>query len=408
MDRRKQSLAFGLMWLSYATYYLGRRGFAVVKKPIEQAFGVSEAALGRIDTAYLTAYSIGQFVSGRFGDRVGARRLVGYGMLLSALACAAFGSMSGVIAFGLLFTLNGFAQATGWPGTTRGMADWTTPETRGSAMGLFSTSYQVGGFVAVWFAGLLASRFGWRSAFFGPALAMIAVALVVLTFFPVARGASSHAPDAAPPEEVERERRAAQLAVVKNPMIWFFSASYFFVKLIRYALLFWLPYYLSTTLGYSTLEAAGISTAFDAGGFAGVIAIGPLTDRSKRFGRVGMAALWLVGLAFACGAYMQWGASGKIVNIALLALIGAMLFGPDSILCGAAPMDAGGPRAASMATGFVNGVGSIGPILQGLLVPPFALHFGWQALFPAFVVLSLCAAAALVPALRRSRAVSSR
>jgi len=62
-------------------------------------------------------------------------------------------------------------------------------------------------------------------------------------------------------------------------------------------------------------------------------------------------------------------------------------------------MDAGGPRAASMATGFVNGIGSIGPILQGLLVPPLAKHYGWQALFPTLVVLAVCAALVLLPTL---------
>ena len=405
MNRRKQSLAFALMWLSYATYYLGRRGFSVVKKPLHDSLGVSEVALGRIDTVYLTGYSLGQFVSGFIGDRVGARRLVGFGMLVSAAACVAFGSAGGAVAFGVAFAVNGLSQATGWPGTTRGMADWTTLQTRGSAMAIFSTCYQVGGFVAVWLAGFLAKAYGWRAAFYGPAVVMVAVALAVLVLFPAAPAAISATvtPGDAPFDEENhrRERRTAQRAVLRNPLIWSFASSYFFVKIIRYVLLFWLPYYLSTTLGYSTLEAAGISTAFDAGGFVGVIVIGLLSDRTKRLGRAGLACLWLFGLALACGAYLLWGASSKLVNVALLALIGAMLFGPDSILCGAAAMDAGGPRAAAMATGFVNGIGSIGPILQGLLVPPLAKHYGWQALFPVLVVLALCAALVLVPTLVR-------
>jgi sugar phosphate permease len=415
MEKRKQLLAFVLMWLSYATYYLGRRGFGVVKKTLHDSLGVSEAALGRIDTVYLTAYSIGQFASGFVGDRLGARRLVGFGMLLSAAACVAFGSVSGALAFGLAFAVNGLAQATGWPGTTRGMADWTTPATRGSAMAVFSTCYQVGGFAAVWLAGFLATAYGWRSAFYGPAVIIAAVAIAVLLFFPPApavtappvaiAGDPTGAREASTFDEAtaRRERREARRSVVKNPMIWMFAASYFFVKIIRYVLLFWLPYYLSTTLGYSTLEAAGISTAFDAGGFVGVVVIGLLSDRTKRLGRAGLACVWLFGLALACFAYLQWGATSKLANIALLALIGAMLFGPDSILCGAAAMDAGGPRAAAMATGFVNGIGSIGPILQGLLVPPLAKHYGWQALFPALVALALCAALVLVPTLRRPR-----
>jgi OPA family glycerol-3-phosphate transporter-like MFS transporter len=406
MDRRKQLTAFGLSWLAYATYYLGRRGFGVVKKSLHDQLGVSEVALGRIDTAYLTAYSIGQFLSGILGDQIGARRLIGYGMLLSAAMCAAFGALDSALAFGMVFAVNGLAQATGWPGTTRAMADWTTVETRGGVMAFFSTCYQVGGFAAVWFAGALASAYGWRAAFNGPAVVIAIVAVAILLFLPDAPppnpepSKSNVAGAGAPATNVTR--REAQRAVVRNPTIWLFATSYFFIKIIRYVLLFWLPYYLSTTLGYSTLEAAGISTAFDAGGPVGVVTIGLLSDR-VRLGRAGLAALWLVGLVLACSAYVLWGASGKLTNVVLLALIGATLFGPDSILCGAAAMDAGGPRAASMATGFVNGIGSIGPILQGLLVPPLAKHYGWQALFPTLVALALCAALVLVPAVVRSR-----
>jgi sugar phosphate permease len=53
-----------------------------------------------------------------------------------------------------------------------------------------------------------------------------------------------------------------------------------------------------------------------------------------------------------------------------------------------------------MATGFVNGVGSLGGILEGLLVPPLVAAFGWGALFPLLVLLALFAALALVPTLR--------
>jgi sugar phosphate permease len=417
MDRRKQLLAFGLTWLAYATYYLGRRGFSVVKKTLEKTLGVSDTALGRIDTAYLSAYSLGQFVSGFLGDRVGARRLIGFGMLLSAAACVAFGSFSTAIGFGVAFAVNGLAQATGWPGTTRAMADWTTPQNRGTIMGRWSTNYQVGGFVAVWLAGSLATSFGWRYAFFVPAALVALVGLANLAFLPsppepsAALGAStsSTSMDPAPVDRatIERERREAQLAVVKNPTLWLYASSYFFIKLIRYALLFWLPYYLETVLGYSTLVSARVATAFDAGGFVGVIAIGYLSDRYPRLGRAGISFAWLIGLALACVAYSLWGGSSQLVNVLLLGLIGVMLFGPDSILCGAAAQDAGGPRAASMATGFVNGVGSVGPILQGLLVPPFAHAYGYSALFKAFIGLALCAAVVLVPALRRRADPSS-
>src|SRR5258708_24185194 len=93
--------------------------------------------------SYLAAYAIGQFVSGLIGDRVGARRLVSFGMLAAAVTCAAFGAGTTAAALFVAFTLNGFAQSTGWPGTTKGMAEWTPPETRGAVMGFWCTCYQV-------------------------------------------------------------------------------------------------------------------------------------------------------------------------------------------------------------------------------------------------------------------------
>jgi sugar phosphate permease len=396
-DRRRVALA--VSWLAYATSYLGRKGFGAVKKPLQADLGLTTADLGLIDTAFLAAYALGQFGSGVLADRVGSRRLVGFGLLGSSAACLACGSSGTAMALAAWFALNGLFQSTGWPGTTRIVAEWTPPERRGRVMSLWSTCYQVGGLVATPLAVELATDGTWRTAFRGPALALAAVGLLSLGLL------RSPAVSAGPKPSPEAPRRtfADQLFVFKSPVLWLYGTSYFFIKLIRYALLFWLPYYLAEVFGHSTAEAGFLSVAFDAGGIAGVLAIGRPSDRS-RFTRAGLSALWLVGLAVALAAYAAFGRLGAVPNAALLALVGALLFGPDSLLSGAAAQDAGGPHAAASAVGFVNGLGSLGALLQGLVVPAVASRFGWQALFPTFVGLSLLSALVLVPAVRRARA----
>jgi sugar phosphate permease len=155
--------AWTVTWFAYATYYMGRKSFSVSKKTLRLELGLSEADLGLIDTLYLAAYSLGQFGSGWLGDRIGARRLLAIGLLGSALACAAFGLSSGALAFGAMYFLNGLFQATGWPGTTRAMAEWTTVGNRGTVMAFWCTCYQVGGIAANWVAGMLLVRYGWRA-----------------------------------------------------------------------------------------------------------------------------------------------------------------------------------------------------------------------------------------------------
>jgi sugar phosphate permease len=397
-ERVRHRNALVVSWLAYASSYLGRKGFSAVKKPLQADLGLSTFQLGLIDTGFLGAYALGQFVTGVLADRWGARRVVGLGLLGSAAACALFGLSRGAGLLIACFALNGLFQASGWPGNTRVVAEWTPTGRRGLVMSRWSTCYQVGGFVATPLAVVLVFYGGLRAAFFGPALVLAAMGALSLAVLRSPRAS----PSVEGMDQSSRRPLADQLFVFKSSLLWFYGTSYFFIKLVRYALLFWLPYYLAEVFGHSTTEAGFIASAFDAGGVVGVLAMGPWSDRS-RFTRAGLSAVWLVGLAAALGAYALFGRSGIVANVLLLGLIGALLFGPDSLLSGAAAMDAGGERAAATSAGFVNGLGSLGALLQGLVVPAIAAQFGWKALFPVFVVLSLLAALVLVPAARAAR-----
>jgi sugar phosphate permease len=394
--------AWGLTWLAYASYYFGRKGFSVVKSTLRLTLGISERALGVIDTLYLAAYALGLFFSGYVGDRVGARRLIGYGLCVSAACCALFGATSWALAFGALFFVNGLAQSTGWPGTTRAMAEWTTPKNRGTVMAFWCTCYQVGSIVASDFAGYFSRRYGWRAAFFGPSLWMLGVALLIFLFLKSrAAPPSERAPSEAESRRVLEVQHAAQRAALRNPVLWAFGASYFFIKYVRYALLFWLPYYLSGTLGYAVDRAAYVSNAFEAGGIVGVILLGIFSDRVRRLSRAALSIFSLLGLAGALLACAGFTPHNLGFTIAALALVGALLFGPDALLSGAAAQDAGGVAAAATATGLVNGVGSVGGMLEGVTLPLISAHFGWRAMFPMLAGLAVCAALALIPAARR-------
>src|SRR4051812_50151940 len=63
----------------------------------------------------------------------------------SAIACALFTSSPVVAVMVMASAFNGYFQSTGWAGTTKGMAEWTEPRSRGAVMGLWCTCYQIGG-----------------------------------------------------------------------------------------------------------------------------------------------------------------------------------------------------------------------------------------------------------------------
>jgi sugar phosphate permease len=389
-------------WLSYATYYFGRKNLSVTKASIGRALG-SHALYG-VETAYLAAYAIGQYGSGWLGDRVGARKLVGLGMLVAAGASFAFGLWSVGALFLATATINGLAQSTGWPGNVKAMQEWTTPESRGRVMGVWATCYQVGGIAATAFAASMLARGGWRAAYFGAGAVIAVVGLMVLALVPSRRAeaATPSSPGAAtPPEEAERDR-VARRAVALSATVWWYGASYFFIKLIRYSLLFWLPFYLETVLRYAPAEAGYFSTSFEVGGVAGTIALGALSDRLPRAPRSLVCSVSLVGLALALFVYTRVGGLGHATNFVAMALVGALLYGPDSLLSGAAAQDLGGPRAAALAIGMINGLGSVGAVSQEFITRTVSRVSGWNAVFYVLLVSAVAAALLLTPTFRRA------
>lgn len=85
--------------------------------------------------------------------------------------------------------------------------------------------------------------------------------------------------------------------------------------------------------------------------------------------------------------------SGSIaLVVGLLFVMGLTLYGPDSMISGAAAIDFGSAKAGATAAGFVNGCGSVGAVLGGLLPGYFDsvtvfIVFAGCALFSALVLL---------------------
>ena len=391
LSLRTRVTVFALTWLSYASYYLTRKNFSVAKPAVMDTFAIAKQELAHIDTAYLAAYAIGQFTWGFVADRVGPRRVIGIGMLATAACSVAFGLSGTFWGFATAWFVNGIAQGSGWSPNVKAMTTIPPAEKRGLIMGFWTTNYVVGGLIATPFAAWALGRAGIFGAFMHPAIVVATVGLAILIFLPDT-GVYSLA--VGPGAD---ERRAARRAVLRSTRVWILGASYFFMKLTRYALLFWLPFYGVKALGYSTGKAALVSLAFEVGGVAGAVSIGFLSDRllgGRRF-PIGIASL--VCLAVALSLYGAASQHGVVTNVACLAAIGFFLFGPDAILSGAAAQDLGGPAAAAAAAGIINGMGSIGPIFGSEMWTAYSTSHGWNAAFQLLGVGAIASALILVP-----------
>jgi sugar phosphate permease len=391
---RGQSLVFALTWVAYATYYLGRKGISVCKVDLQQRFSLSSVTLGYIDTGYLAAYAVGQFLWGSVGDRLGPRRLVGIGMLCAAGACVLFGLSNTAWTFFLAFTLNGLFQSTGWPGTVKAMGAWFDRKRRGAIMGMWGTCYQVGGLVATAVATFFLVRWGWRWAFIGPAAMIALVGVVILLFLPSAPKVQEPVPvngEAAGIAELPQ----SSWTILRSPVIWSLGSAYFCLKLIRYSILFWLPFYLTKVLNYSTGGAGYQSMSFEIGGVIGAVIIGAISDRYFPGRRRLIASVMCALLAASLLLYTRLAPVSVMWNFIGMAIVGFCLFGPDTLVAGAAAQDIGGKHNVARAAGFINGLGSIGAACQGRITAALSAY-NWDYLFYTFVALAAVSSAVLL------------
>jgi sugar phosphate permease len=400
---------FAATWLSYAGFYFCRKPFFIAKPALSEELGWDPVMLGYIGTAYLVAYAIGQFIAGWAGNKWGPRILLLVGMAVSVAANAGFGLSNSAGTFMALMVLNGLAQATGWSGNVGSMAPWFRRRERGTVMGVWATNYQVGGVLANTLAAWMLGHWGLQSSFFCGSVVLLGVWFFFL-FNQRNRPEDVGLPSLDDEDEDGNSRAADGVSAEEgwSRQVWInvllIGVFYFFVKFIRYSLWSWSPLLLRRDFGLDLDDAGYLSTAFDLAGIAGVIAAGWLSDRFFNGRRARISFLFIIGMAASCLMLYLLGPSSLVLFGISIALVGFFLYGPDALMTGAAAIEVGSLRSATLAAGIINGMGAVGSVAQELILGRMlGAGEGVAEVFALLLISSVSAALALSVLLWRGR-----
>ncbi|MND43871.1 Regulatory protein UhpC [compost metagenome] len=395
---------FLITWLAYAAFYFTRKAFSVAKLGIgeDPDFELDKAMMANLDAIYLAAYAVGQFTWGIFADRFGPRVVVLGGLVVSSLAAVAMGTFATLPIFATCMLVQGLAQSTGWSGLCKNIGSFFATRERGRVLGYWSTCYAFGGLVATPFAGWWAYEVfhDWRMAFISSALVVFAVAVL---FFLLQRNKPEDI--GLPPVEVEARQEKANTPhqghwnalrkVLKNRTVLVLGLAYFMLKPARYAILLWGPVIIYERMpAIGKVASAIVPTAFELAGLVGPILIGYASDKLFGARRMPACVLSLIALTVCLALFVPAMQSGSLyLVVGLLFMMGMTLYGPDSMISGSAAIDFGTQDGAGTAAGFVNGCGSVGAILGGLLPG----YFDTVTVFLVFTAAALLASLMLVP-----------
>ncbi|CAI8752556.1 MFS transporter [Pseudomonas sp. IT-P294] len=398
---------FAITWLAYAAFYFTRKAFSVAKLGIAEdpTFMLDKMAMANLDAIYLAAYAIGQFTWGILADRFGPRVVVLGGLLISAAAALVMGSFATLPIFATCMLIQGLAQSTGWSGLCKNIGSFFPAEQRGRVLGLWSSCYAFGGLVASPFAGWWAYTLigTWHAAFFSSAAV---VGLVAVLFFIFQRNTPQDVglPAVEPEPELTAEESYALSKIsvleplkeiLRNRTVLVLGLAYFLLKPARYAILLWGPVIVFEQMpSVGKVGAAIIPTSFELAGLLGPILLGLASDKLFGARRMPACVLSLLVLTVSLALFMGALHTGSVMLVvALLFVMGLTLYGPDSMISGAAAIDFGTAKAGATAAGFVNGCGSVGAILGGLLPG----YFDSVTVFIVFAGCAMFSALVLIP-----------
>lgn len=407
-----QHAVLALLWLAYASSYLLRKPLALVKGDLLSDLGFSPAALGWLDVALLLPYAGVSLTLGRLGEKLGARPVLGIGLVLSGIASAPFGHASSFLAMALLLAATGACHSLAWPASSSIITSWFGPSEHNYAFGIFGTSCFVGSVLATYLAVYLHHLLGWRGVFL-PCAAIPAVMGGVVFLF--ARSPNEYGVTV-PKGSLDSPRMNKDFSITDAASYNYLSfanvirlntlpevcLSIFCSKCVRYAILLWLPLFLQQALHYTPLEAGVGSSAFDIGGVLGSLLNAVLVKRV--FGGnnlLGTAACSALCAASLLALLMGRSLLSTVPLVLLLLLAGLFNACTDVLLTGPVAASLGELHHAPVAiSGAVNGAGSLGAVLQGPLVAHFATTGGWPAVLAWLMVLAVVAALAALRAHR--------
>jgi sugar phosphate permease len=458
-------------WLGYFAVYIGRKPLAVSKKNLSDTLGFTPGQLAGLDTAFLAAYTCGSFAGGLLGDKHGERVVLTVVLAGSSIACALFALSRSPHCLAVAWALNGVMQGVPYPCYMKLLAT-SFGDRLGSAAGIWQSSAYVGGGIGNLLAGALITNLDWPAAFWVPSVFLMIMSTVTYFVTPIFKDTSAKRQSPKVPERPHDQKELKELAITpagetsetgevrqrfvdetppgvsdggasnfslpekglphRGPCMTFcgkarsvimipalveVSTAYFLVKLVRYALLFWLPFYLVNERKYSPAVAGPMASCFELGGLIGCPLAGLATDKLARGHRFRVVMPFLVCTAaflflyadasvifglginrdalqgivlepsgIATGDSSGWSSVTSVAFDAfVLSFLGIFISGPDSIFAGPAAQDigrnSGGVVGPATIVGLVDGLGSLGSVLQGSVTALVTATYGWAAMF---------------------------
>ena len=386
-------LVLGFVFLGILVSYIDRGNLSVANESIARDLHLAPAVMGVLLSAFFWTYASGQIPAGIIVDRLGVRGAYAGAFVLWSLASASVALSRGphdIIAARLVL---GFAETLAPVASLAVIRASFSPRDNGVPTAIYIAGQTLGPAIGLLLGTTLLVEFGWRAMFAVTGLAALLWVPGWLLFAPrVAKGSAQQPPT----DWVE---------ILLDPTLWAMALTVELFSYYWYFVLTWVPSYLTSARGYSTLSMGRILSAPLACMAVTNIVSGIWTDRLVRKS----VSLFRVRLYFAAAGLL--GASSLLLLNLLpdnrfvmsVLLLSVCSFGVVSGNFWTLAQNVAPPEKVGRIIGFLNTISQIGgitaPLITGQILGP-AKHFP-----PAITIAGVCPLLALAPLFITSRGI---
>lgn len=238
--------------ISYLAVYIARNLFGAVSPQMIEDGVFSTKNIGTFSSIYFIVYAIGQLINGMIGDKIKAKYMISFGLILAGVFIYLFTYFSNsLIASYILYGSTGFFLAMIYGPMTKVVAENTHPiyTTR------CSVGYEFASLLGSPFAGLLAAFFLWKTTIrTGGGILIVMGVICFIVFSSFEKNGFIKYGKFEKPKEVGGIKLLIKHRIIK------FSFIAVITGIIRTTVVFWFPTYLSQFLGFSSDKSALIFT----------------------------------------------------------------------------------------------------------------------------------------------------
>jgi len=365
MDTESKNRSLGVllavMTLSHAVSAFCNLSIPPLTPFLRDELNLTHAEVGMLMSFIYIGVVSSSLFFGWITDLLGERRVLTLGLGIQGLFMIGFAWVHAFLIGGVLLLLSGIGYSGVNPATTKGVMRWFPPQGRATAMGIKQTGIPLGGILASSTLPALALAFGWR-------LSVILVSAATLVSILAVRIGIPLAP---PLEDRPSGMRWGLLReVLFNRSILALSIMGIFLSGAQLAIITHLVLFLKKEFLFSTVLAGLLLALVQAGGIAGRIGWGLVSDFLAGGRR--KSILMIIGIIAVLQLFLLGRIGPDIPSILLvvfIALLGSTTIGYHGVLFGLMG-EIVRKEVVGLATGFSLTITFLGVVLY----PPLFGH----------------------------------